>query len=168
LKLAPIEPLPARNNHDQVYEEQNSRKHKDQGRRVKHVSSPKWSKKLCETLEADSNALNHGLVRLDRKIGKNWRRRDDHEGNHCDKKDGQEAKRGNQPRITEKISHRKSFLAILPEVSEWKNERKANEADELNNDANEERQSRRKKHLDNLKAILCVWKTSKELTTVRE
>jgi hypothetical protein len=45
-------------------------------------------------------------------------------------------------------------LAILPEVGEWKNERKANEADELNNDANEERQSRRKEYLDNLKAIL--------------
>lgn len=46
------------------------------------------------------------------------------------------------------------FMAILPEVGEWKNERKANEADKLNYDANEERQSRRKEHLDNLKAIL--------------
>jgi hypothetical protein len=45
------------------------------------------------------------------------------------------------------------FLVILPEVGEWKNERKANEADELNNDANEQRQSRRKEHLDDLKAI---------------
>jgi len=46
---------------------------------------------------------------------------------------------------------------ILPEVGEWKNERKANEADKLNCDANEKGKSRRKKQLDNLKAFLIYY-----------
>ena len=51
-----------------------------------------------------------------------------------------------------------SFLQkILPEVGEWKNERKANEADKLNCDANEEGKSRRKEQLDNLKTFLIYY-----------